>query len=366
MVAPRRKRIARPSREDVASREPNILEACTMKFGYPGISLSEISRPRLKRQAEVYAGGDPFFNERGDGPSAKRRKLESFPIGPPKDVCILRHRGNRRKVVPAEQQQKSADSSPGAAKGKRVTERKKSKRLITADESTTIGRFEVFAWHAEYPQNCSYLAAPKNKKNRNTIPKKVRQDAASRLIFGKGIADVGVGLGKSSTTTSPVSDLSRQFSGEGLIDGVLGTSQQTLPTKSVPIRLHQPALRQQPPDSPPRTPVDADGPLISTIIIPYDDTASIDTFELRTPSCDFNDEAKPPTPQPRSGKRAREEEEEDSEQRTSTPTPPSSPTSRKRTKKTPTPTPSPTVVTRAMKREMAARGVYLTHKALPY
>ncbi|KAK7996127.1 sister chromatid cohesion protein [Apiospora marii] len=285
MVAARRERTSRPSREDVASREPNILEACTMKFGYPGISPSEIQRPRLKRQAQVFAGGDPFLNERGDGLSSpKRRKIDSFPIGPPRDVCMLRHRGLPRKVVPTEHQNKSADSSPGAAKAKRNTEgsKKSKKRLITADETTTIGRLELFGWQAEYSQTSATLAARKKLRN-NIIPKKARREAASQLIFGKGIAGVGVWLGKSGTTTttaSPASDLGRQFSGDGLLDGILGTPpQQTLLTNSLAIRRRQRALRPRSPGSPPRAPVDGDVPQTPTIVTLCDDAVSNGTIE---------------------------------------------------------------------------------------
>lgn len=251
-----------------------------MEFGYPGISPSEIKRRRLKRQAQDFAGGDPFCNEREDGLLSKRRKIESFPIGPPKDVCVLNHRGLHRKVVPTQHQKKTADSSPGTAKAKRNIEGKKSKQLITADESTTIGRLELFALHTDYTQTSTTRAAPrKNKKNRKNVPKKTRRDTASHLIFGKGIAGVGVWLGKSGTTTNPASDLGRQFSGDSLLDGILGTPQQTLPKKSVAIRRHPRVLPSRSPGSLPKTPIDGDFPQTPTIVTLCDDTASNGTVE---------------------------------------------------------------------------------------
>ncbi|KAK8035174.1 hypothetical protein PG993_010169 [Apiospora rasikravindrae] len=242
-----------------------------MKFGYPGTPPSQIKRPQLKRQAEAFAGGDPFFEEHGER-SPKKRRILSFPIGPPKDKHTLLCRGS---AAAARRYRKITDSSPTAAKAKTKRKTKverKTKRLITADESTTVGRLDLFAWQTDYIQTSSTLATPKSKNR--PPPKKSRQAAASRLVLGKGIADVGFWLGNS--TSSPAHALAQQFSGDGLLDGILGTS--TMLTKSVALR-HQQPLRQRSLGTPPKTPVSIGIPQTPIKVTMYDEVARNDTIQ---------------------------------------------------------------------------------------
>ncbi|KAK7967250.1 uncharacterized protein PG986_001527 [Apiospora aurea] len=365
MVVNRRKKNTRPSREDVASREPNILQMCTMKFGYPGTPPSEIKRPHLKRQAEAFAGGDPFFDEQGER-SPKKRRIQSLPIGLPKDKHVLLCRGS---AAAARRYRKIPDSSPTAAKTNTNTGRK-SKQLITADESTTFGRLDLFAWQSDYIHTTSSRATAKSKKRQP--PKKSRQAVASRLVLGKGIADVGVWLGKDTTSSSHA--LARQFSGDSLLDGILGTS--TALTRSVALR-HQHPLRQRSLNTPTRTPVSVEILQTPTKVTGYKDVTRNDSIEgefitcllaveavltrttVMAMECDINEPATPGR-QLRSSKRAREGTEEPG---TALCTPTRTP--RKRIKKMPSPPPIPTVVTRSMKRKMEARGVRLSLTALP-
>ncbi|KAK8065810.1 hypothetical protein PG997_012557 [Apiospora hydei] len=330
MVVNRRKKNIRPSREDVASREPNILQMCTMKFGYPGTPPSEIKRPHLKRQAEAFAGGDPFFDEQGER-SPKKRRIQSLPIGLPKDKHILLCRGS---AAAARRYRKIPDSSPTTAKANTNAGRK-SKQLITADESTTFGRLDLFAWQTDYIQTSSSLATPKSKKRHP-------------------LKNVGAWLGKS--TASPAHALAQQFSGDGLLDGILGTS--TTLTKSMALRRQQP-LRQRSLNMPAKTPASIKIPHTPTKVTAYKDVTRNVSIEVMAMGCDINEPATPGR-QLRSSKRAREDTEEPGTAPcTTTRTP------RKRIKKTPSPPPIPTVVTRSMKREMEARGVYLSLMALP-
>ncbi|KAK8002593.1 hypothetical protein PG989_002312 [Apiospora arundinis] len=259
MVTTRQRKSAGASRKDVASREPNILELHSQFFGFPGIPHSETSRSQLKRQAQILAGGDPFCDAQeaqSEGRSPKRRKVTEFPVGPLKNLQINTLPEHVGKAARANRYRKEivVATSPTTVRVTKRTqrERRSGKRFITADKSTTIGRLELFAWHADYTQNNSSLAASKN--GTGTIPKKSRQAAASRLVFGKGIADVSIWLGKSSNN-SPGPDLAQQFSGESLLDGILGT-QKTL-TKPVLPPCHSRPLQSpqslgQPPITPPR------------------------------------------------------------------------------------------------------------------
>ncbi|KAK8030611.1 hypothetical protein PG990_000345 [Apiospora arundinis] len=241
MVTTRQRKSAGASRKDVASREPNILELHSQFFGFPGIPHSETSRSQLKRQAQILSGGDPFCDAQEAQSEGEVTEAKEEHVGK-----AARANRYRKEIVVA--------TSPTTVRVTKRTqrERRSGKRFITTDKSTTIGRLELFAWHADYTQNNSSLAASKN--GTGTIPKKSRQAAASRLVFGKGIADVGIWLGKSSNN-SPGPDLAQQFSGESLLDGILGT-QKTL-TKPVLPPCHSRPLQSpqslgQPPITPPR------------------------------------------------------------------------------------------------------------------
>ncbi|KAK8101077.1 hypothetical protein PG999_011451 [Apiospora kogelbergensis] len=321
MATTRQGKGSRTSRKDVATREPNILQRCTTYFGIPGIPRPEISRTKLKRQAEVFAGSDPFHDEQEYEGPPKRRKITKFPIGPLKDLDLnsLPHSG---RTGPSKRFRETACASPIATKASKKRERK-SKRLITADESTTIGHLELFSWRTNYVQINYSLAA--SKTTSQNISKNRRQATASRLIFGKGIADVGVWLGK--RTVSPNHDLARQFSGEGLIDGMLGTEK----TKTIPlVNPRRRPLQQQSWGLLPRTPPHCDTPRTRS----------------RASSCDAAEKSGivKGTSQ---GYHATE---------------PQTPVSYHQTPKRAL---VPTVVTRSMRRSMEARGVYSSLTALP-
>lgn len=388
MVKTRQRKSSGASRKDVASREPNILELHSQFFGFPGIPHSETSRSQLKRQAQVLAGGDPFYDAQeaqSEGRSPKRRKITKLPVGPLKNLQINTLPPNIGKTARANRHREEivVATSPTAArvaKRKQRERRSGKRRFITADKSTTIGRLELFAWQAEYTQNNSSLAASKN--GTGTIPKKSRQAAASRLVFGKGIADVGIWLGKSSNNV-PGNDLAQQFSGECLFDGILGG--QKMMTKPVvspchPRPLQSPRSLGAPPITPPRcntpqTPTEVDtlyDAVAKNAIVVEGEFCRL-FYPLRTQFCVFltwsstgisqgcrATEPRTPVSQHQSPKRPREDAERHL-------TPPCTPTKppRKRRKETPAQPPAPTVVTRSMRRSMEARGVYLSLTALP-